>query len=113
VTMSLIFGLDVLPTWAKYLSDANRLPFAATIDPGNLLEGLTIHQTNRNNLLHPHKDVRNPLYLETSQLLLVGGASSWVDRNRIGATGYFRKSVSESMVRSNVTAPLVEELTTV
>jgi hypothetical protein len=113
VAMSSIFGLDGLPTWAKYLPDANRLPFAETIDPGNLLEGLTIHLTNHDNLLQPHKDVHNPAYLETSQLSLVVGASRWVDGNRIGATGYFRKSVSESMVRSNVTAPLLEELTTV
>jgi hypothetical protein len=73
VTMSLIFGLDVLPTWAKYLPDANRLPFAEIIDPGNLLEGLTIHLTNHDNLLHPHKDVHNSPYLETSQLSLVVG----------------------------------------
>jgi hypothetical protein len=66
VTMYLIFGLDVLHAWTKYLPDANRLPFTATIDQGNILEGLTIHQTNRNNLLHPHKDVHNPPYLETS-----------------------------------------------
>jgi hypothetical protein len=43
----------------------------------------------------------------------VVGASCWVDGNRIGATGYFWKSVSESMVCSNVTAPLLKELTTV
>jgi hypothetical protein len=77
------------------------------------LEGLTIHLTNHDNLLHPHKDVHNPPYLETSQLSLVVGASCWVVGNRIGATGYFCKSLSESMVCSNVTAPLLEELTTV
>jgi hypothetical protein len=87
VTMSSIFGLDVLPTWAKYLPDTNRLPFAATIDPGNLLEGLTIHQANHTNLLHPHKDVHNPLYLETSQLLLVMGALCWVSEECIRKYG--------------------------
>jgi hypothetical protein len=93
VTMSSIFGLDMLPSWAKYFPDAKRLPLASSIDEGNLLEGLTIHLTNHDNLLQPHKDVHNPPYLEGSQLSLVVGASCWVDGNRIGGTGYFRKSV--------------------
>ena len=113
VTLSSIFGLETLPIWAKYRPDTNRQLFAESIAQGNLLEGLTIHLTNRDNLLQPHKDVHNPAYVETSQLSLVVGASCWVDGNRIGGTGYFRKSVSESMVRSNVMAPLLEELSTV
>ena len=113
VSMSSIFRLEMLPIWAKFIPDAKRLPFAASIAPDNVLEGLTIHLTNRKNLLLPHKDVNNPVYDETSQLALVVGACRWVDGNRIGTTAYFRKSISVSMVRSDVMAPLLEELTTV
>jgi hypothetical protein len=113
VTMSLIFGLEVLPFWAKYIPEVERLPFAKSIAKDNLLEGLTIHLTNHDNLLQPHKDLHNPPYSDKSKLSLVVGASQWVDGNRIGATGYFRKSVTECMVRYDTTAPLLEELTTV
>ena len=113
VTMSSIFGLEFLPCWAKYIPEADRLQFAESIAKGNLLEGLTIHLTNYVNLLQPHKDVHNPAYCPKSQLSLVVGASRWVDGNRTGATGYFRKSVTESIARSDTTAPLLEELTAV
>jgi hypothetical protein len=113
VTMSSIFKMDLLPSWAKYKPVADRLPFAASIAEDNVLEGLTIHLTNHNNLLQPHKDAHNPPYSDNSQLSIVVGASRWVDGNRIGATGYFRKSVSASKVRSDVTAPLLAELANV
>jgi hypothetical protein len=113
VSMSSTFGLELLPSWAQYIPEADCLPFAAFIAEGNLLEGLTIHLTNHENLLQPHKDQHNPPYSPNSQLSLVVGASRWVDGNRTGATAYFRKSVTESMVRSDTTTPLLEELSNV
>jgi hypothetical protein len=111
--MSSIFKIDLLPTWAKYKPNSDRQPFAASIAKDNVLEGLTIHLTNRNNLLQPHMDAHNPPFSENSQLSIVVGASRWVDGNRIGATGYFRKSISESMIRGDVMAPLLKELSNV
>jgi hypothetical protein len=113
VTMSSIFKMDLLPTWAKYKPKADRQLFAASIAKDNVLEGLTIHLTNRNNLLQPHMDAHNPPFSENSQLSIVVGASRWVDGNRIGATGYFRKSISESMIQGDVMSPLLKELSNV
>jgi hypothetical protein len=113
VALSSVLGIDLLPAWAKYKPDAERLPFAASIAQDNVLEGLTIHLTNRNNLLQPHVDSHNPPLSENSQLSIVVGASQWVGGNRIGATGYLRKSISECMVRTNNNAPLLEEISSV
>jgi hypothetical protein len=67
-----------------------------------VLEGLTIHKSSSSNPCAAHMDSNNPDYVdggEDSQLSLVVGASKWVERERVGVTGYFCKSLSYAMER--------------
>jgi hypothetical protein len=38
------------------------------------------------------------------------GASKWVEGERVGVTGYFRKSLSDAMERKIKNAPMLKEL---
>jgi hypothetical protein len=78
-----------------------------------VLEGLTIHRSSPSNPCAAHMDAHNPDYVdgcEDYQLSLVVGASKWVEGERVGVTGYFRKSLSDAMERKIKNAPMLEEL---
>jgi hypothetical protein len=113
VIMSSIFFLSFLPSWAKYRGDPKRQVYAKIIAPDNEIEGLTLHKSSPSNLCNGHMDSNNPDYVEgseDSQLSLVVGASKWVEGERVGLTGYFRKSLTSSMERKIKNAPMLEEL---
>jgi hypothetical protein len=113
VIMSSIFFLSFLPSWAKYRGDPKRQVYAKIIAPDNEIEGLTLHKSSPSNLCNGHMDSNNPDYVEgsvDSQLSLVVGASKWVEGERVGLTGYFRKSLTSSMERKVKNAPMLEEL---
>jgi hypothetical protein len=78
-----------------------------------VLGGLTIHKSSPSNPCAAHMDSNNPDYVdgdEDSQLSLVVGSSKWVERERVGVTGYFCKSLSYAMERKIKNAPMLEEL---
>jgi len=110
VCLSSIFLLSYLPTWASYRGDPKRLVYAKTIAEDNELEGLTFHKSSPNNTCDSHMDGNNPYFSADSQLSLVVGASKWVEGERVGGTGYFRKSISDSILRKEKNAPMLEEL---
>jgi hypothetical protein len=113
VIMSSIFFLSFLPSWAKYRGEPKRQVYAKIIAPDNEIEGLTLHKSSPSNLCAGHMDSNNPDYVEgsvDSQLSLVVGASKWVEGERVGLTGYFRKSITDAIERKERNAPMLEEL---
>jgi len=110
VSLSSIFLLSYLPSWASYLGDPKRQLYAKAIDEDNELEGVTCHKSSPSNTCVSHMDGNNPYFSTDSQLSLVVGASKWVQGVRVGGTGYFRKSISDSVVRKEKNAPMLDEL---
>jgi hypothetical protein len=110
VALSMIFKIDSIPDWAKYVSIPPFQEHAKKIDEKNEIDACTLHKSGRKNLLQDHVDANNPNSTAANKRSVVVGASKWVNNNRVGATGYLRRSICESIKREKVMLPLLLQL---
>ena len=109
LALTSIFTIPGLPAWAAYIPTEIRRQFAESICPGNVLEASSCHGTKPGFLLIDHKDSHNPKHVDGSPLSCVVGFSKWFNGERIGCTGYQRKSICDYLRRSNELGPMLDE----
>ena len=109
LALTSIFTIPGLPVWALYIATETRRQFAEKICTGNWLEAFSWHGTMPGFLLMDHKDVHNPKYVRDCHLALVVGFSKWFNGERIGCTGYQRKSICDYLRRCNQAGPMLDE----
>ena len=109
MALTSIFAIPGLPAWAAYIPTEIRRRFAEKICPGNLLEASSCHGTKPELLLIDHKDSHNPKHVPGCALSCVVGFSKWFNGERIGCTGYQRKSICDYLRRTDELGPMLED----